>query len=103
MRKPHRGGWEGLRRGLGSPAGWGGGRAERGMEDPHLLDFSPKARNMGHPPPSLSLTFTLLAAQLFSPVIVAWGRLMVVLELREPWGKTDHQRAGGGGGKMGEK
>ena len=36
-------------------------------------------------------------------MITAWGRLMVVMGLRELWGKTGHQGAGGTGRIMGEK
>lgn len=39
----------------------------------------------------------------FPLMTTAWGRLMVVMGLREPWGKTGHQGAGGAGGIMGEK
>jgi len=79
------------------------------MEDLHLPDFSPEAGGpaLGCLPPLFSFMFTQLPPGTpptpFPLMTTAWGRLMVVMGPREPWGKTGHQGTGGAAGNMGEK
>ena len=102
FRELHRKGGKGLRWRLGSSVGLGGEPKEEWKTPTSQIS----ALRLGHQPWAVCLPSSPshLAGfhpghPLLYPVTTAWDRLMVVLGLREPWGKTGCQGAGGGGGR----